>query len=152
MHRSRSALIVAATPSLATHLGAWLKLRGWQVVTVRSYPEAKARLEQHLGLVVTELELGDYNGLQLALRAQSFEIPVLVIGRQDEGLERDAEQLGTTYLCKEDLDQHRFLVAVDVKLEAMRYATPFYRRDVEFVRRPWSSARTASGSRRMLLH
>ena len=87
MQRSRSALVVAATPSLATHLSAWLKLSGWQVVTVHWYPEAKARLEPHIDLVVTELELGDYNGLQLALRAQTYEVPVLVIGRQDEMFE-----------------------------------------------------------------
>ena len=127
MQRSRSALVVAATPSLATHLCAWLKLGGWQVVTVHSYPEAKARLEPHIDLVVTELELGDYNGLQLALRAQTYEVPVLVIGRQDEMFERDAEQLGSTYLCKEELDRERFLVAVDSKIEAMRYLTPAYR-------------------------
>lgn len=152
MQRSRSALVVAATPSLATHLSAWLKLGGWQVVTVRSYPEAKARLEPHVDLVVTELELGDYNGLQLALRAQTYDVPVLVIGRQDEMFERDAEQLGSTYLCKEELDRERFLVAVDSKIEAMRYLTPAYRRDLEFIRRPWSSTRNLSGARRMLLH
>jgi CheY-like chemotaxis protein len=152
MHRSRCALVVAASTSLATHVGAWLKLSGWQVVLAHSYPEAKARLEQQLDLVVTELELGDYNGLQLALRAQSFEIPVLVIGRQDEVFERDAEQLGSTYLSKDDLDRDRFLVAVDVKIEAMRFVIPAYRRDLEFVRRPWSSVRPSAGPRRMLLH
>ena len=152
MQRSRSALVVAATPSLATHLGAWLKMDGWQVITVRSYPEAKARLTHDVDLVVTELELGDYNGLQLALRAQKDEVPVLVIGRQDEAFRRDAEQLGSTYLSREHLDRERFLLAVSVKLDAMRYATPFYRRDLEFLRRPWSSTRSASVSRRMLLH
>jgi len=152
MQRSRCALVVAATHGLATHVCAWLKLSGWQVLTAQSYPEAKALLEGQLDLLVTELELGDYNGLQLALRAQSFEIPVLVIGRQDEAFERDAEQLGSTYLSKAELDQERFLVAVDVKLEAMRYVTPSYRRHLEFVRRPWSSSRTTTGPRRMLLH
>src|SRR3954463_13095645 len=80
MRRSRSALVVAATPSLAMDVCAWLKLSGWQVVIARSYQAAKLQLEQRIELVVAELELGDYNGLQLALRAQSYDVPAVVIG------------------------------------------------------------------------
>jgi|KBSMisStandDraft_5_1062788.scaffolds.fasta_scaffold681899_2 DNA-binding response OmpR family regulator len=152
MSRSRCALVVAATPSLAMKLCAWLKISGWQVVTAHSYPAAKARLEERLELVVTELELGDYNGLQLALRAQGYEIPALVVGRHDDVLEHEAEQLGATYLRKSDLDQHRFLVAVDVKLEAIRHATPLVCRNLEFVRRPVAGLRPSAVARRMLLH
>ncbi len=118
MQRSRSALVVAATPSLATKLCAWLKLSGWHVVTACSYQAAKARLEHRTDLLVTELELGDYNGLQLALRAQGYNVPAIVVGRHDDVLEHDAEQLGSTYLRKSELDQQRLLVAVEVKLEA----------------------------------
>ena len=153
MHRSRSALVVAATPSLATKLCAWLKLSGWHVVTANSYQTAKQRLEHRTDLLVTELELGDYNGLQLALRAQGYNVPALVVGRHDDVLERDAEQLGSTYLRKDELDQQRFLVAVEVKLEAQRHTTPPACRDVEFIRRPWSTLRlSAISPRRMLLH
>jgi DNA-binding response OmpR family regulator len=153
MHRSRSALVVAATPSLATKLCAWLKLSGWDVVTAHSYQTARARLEHRTDLLVTELELGDYNGLQLALRAQGYNVPALVIGRHDEVLERDAEQLGSTYMRKDELDQQRFLVAVEVKLEAQRHTTQLVWRDVEFIRRPWTTLRLSSISpRRMVLH
>jgi len=151
MHRSRSALVVAATPGLAMKLCAWLKLTGWHVVAVPSYQAAKARLEGGTALLVSEVELADYNGLQLALRAQSCNVPALVIGHHDDVLERDAEQLGSTYLRKEDLNQEGFLIAVDVKLEATRQSTPAFCRDVEFVRRPFST-RQANFSRRMLLH
>jgi CheY-like chemotaxis protein len=151
MPRSRSALVVAATPSLAANLSAWLKVSGWQVVTATSYQEAKTRLRHHVDLLVTEVELGDYNGLHVVLRAQSQEIPAIVVGRQGEAFERDAEQFGSTYLSKENLNCDRFLVAVDVKLDGIRQATPSYRRDLEFVGRPWS-VRTGLGQRRMLLH
>ena len=151
MHRSRSALVVAATPSLATKLCAWLKLSGWHVVTAESYQTAKLRLEHRTDLVVTELELGDYNGLQLALRAHGYNVPAVVIGRHDEVLERDAEQLGATYLRKDELDEQRLLVAVEVKLEAKHHTTPMVYRDLEFLRRPWT-IRVTSPSRRMLLH
>jgi DNA-binding response OmpR family regulator len=152
MQRSRSALVVAATPSLAMKLCAWLKLSGWHVVTACSYPSAKARLEHRTDLLVTELELGDYNGLQLALRAQGYNVPAIVVGRQDDVLERDAEQLGSTYLRKGELDQQGLLVAVEVKLEAQRHATPLFCRDLEFIRRPWTALRLSSVQRRMLLH
>ena len=152
MQRSRSALVVAATPSLATKLCAWLKFSGWHVVTACSYPAAKARLEHRTDLLVTELELGDYNGLQLALRAQGYNVPAIVVGRHDEVLERDSDQLGSTYLRKNELDQQRLLVAVEVKLDAKRHATPRACRDLEFVRRPWTAMRLASVPRRMLLH
>jgi DNA-binding response OmpR family regulator len=150
MQRSRSALVVAATPGLATKLCAWLKLNGWLVDTAHSYSAAKARLERRTDLLVAEVELGDYNGLQLALRAQNYNVPALVVGHHDDVLERDAEQLGSTYLRKDELDQHRLLVAVEVKLEARRDATPLICRDVEFVRRPW--VRPTATPRRMLLH
>ena len=152
MKRSRSALVVAATPSLAMKLCNWLKLSGWHVVTACSYQSAKARLEHRTDLLVTELELGDYNGLQLALRAQGYNVPAIVVGRHDDVLERDAEQLGSTYLRKSELDQERLLVAIEVKLDAQRHATPFVCRDLEFVRRPWAALRLSTVARRMLLH
>jgi hypothetical protein len=153
MQRSRSALVVAASSSLAMKLSAWLKLAGWHVLTAPSYAVAKSRLEPGLSLLVTELELGDYNGLQLALRAQSVNVPALVIGRQDTVLERDAEQLGCTFLRKDELDQHRFLISVDVKVETTRHSTPQFLRNLEFVRRPATlSVRLAPVSRRTLLH
>jgi DNA-binding response OmpR family regulator len=152
MRRSRSALVVAATPSLAMDVCAWLKLSGWHVVIAQSYQAAKLQLEQRIELVVAELELGDYNGLQLALRAQSYDVPAVVIGRHDEVLEHDAEQLGSTYLRKDELDQQRFLIAVDVKLEAIRHAAPLACQNLEFVRRPWNTVRLAPAARRMLLH
>ena len=152
MHRSRCALVVAATPALAMKLCAWLKLSGWHVVTEHSYQAARKRLEECIELLVTELELGDYNGLQLALRAQSYEIPAFVIGRHDDLLERDAEQLGSTYLRKDELEQHGFQNAVEVKLEAASHAKPLVCRNIEFVRRPLSALRLMNNSRRMLLH
>ena len=152
MQRSRSALVVAATPSLATKLCGWLKLSGWQVVTACSYQAAKVRLEHRTDLLVTELELGDYNGLQLALRAQGYNVPAIVVGRHDDVLEHDAEQLGSTYLLKSELDQQRLLVAIEVKLDAIRHATPLVCRDLEFVRRPWTSLQLSNFPRRMLLH
>ena len=152
MQRSRSALVVAATPALAAHVIAWLKRSGWQVVAAQSYRAARTRLEQGPDLLVTEVELADYNGLQLALRAQAQHIPTVLIGRHDTVLEREAEQFGAMYLHKEELDQHRLGVAIEVKLDALNLAIPAPCRNVEFAKRPWSDTRSSAASRRIVLH
>jgi hypothetical protein len=121
-------------------------------VTTHSYVAAKARLEHGISLLVTELELDDYNGLQLALRAQSYSIPALVVGRHDDVLERDAEQLGATFVRKDELDRNRLLIAIDVKLETARHSAPLVFRSLEAIRRPASELRLAALARRMLLH
>ena len=150
MQRSRSALVVAATPSLAARLSTWLKSAGWHVTNAHSYAAAKARLELGTDLLVTELELGEYNGLQLAVRAQASGVPTLVVGRQDTVLERDAEQLGSTYIRKDELNQQRLLIAVDAKL-AVQHPIPAVCRNIEFARRTWA-VRPAAVIRRMLLN
>ena len=148
MQMSRSALVVAATPSLAAHLSEWLKPAGWVISTADSYASAKSRLELGTDLLVTELELGDYNGLQLALRAQNSGVPAVVVGHEDTVLERDAEQLGSAYLRKTELDERRFLVAVEAKVAAMADALPAVCRNVEFARMP--AIRQPAASRRVL--
>jgi DNA-binding response OmpR family regulator len=136
MQRSRSALVVTATPTLAARMCAWLKLAGWIVHTADSYAAAKYRLELGVDLLVTELELGDYNGLQLALRAQSSGVPAVVVGQEDAVLERDAERLGSAYLRKTDLDEHRLLIAIDAALALLKDAIPAICRHVRFARSP----------------
>jgi CheY-like chemotaxis protein len=149
MQMSRSALVVAATPALAAHLCEWLKPAGWVITTADSYASAKSRLELGTDLLVTELELGDYNGLQLALRAQNSGVPAVVVGHEDKVLERDAEQLGSVYLRKTELDEHRLLIAVEAKVAAVVNALPPICRNVEFARMP-TTIRPSLGARRVL--
>src|SRR3954469_8457846 len=151
MQRFRSALVVAATPGLAARLCAWLKPAGWNITTAHTYASAKSRLDFGTDLLVTEVELGEYNGLQLAVRAQSSGVPTLVVGRPDAVLERDAEQLGSTYLRKDELNHHRFLIAVDAKLDLLQHLITAACRNVEFARRTWA-VRSATVVRRMLLN
>lgn len=150
MPKFRSALVVAATPSLAARLCAWLKPAGWNISTVQSYAAAKARLDFGIDLMIAELELGDYNGLQLAVRAQSSGIATVVVGRPDPVLERDAEQLGSTFIRKDELDHRGLMLAVDAKL-AVQHPIPAECRNVEFARRTWA-VRPAPTVRRMLLN
>lgn len=47
---------------------------------------------------MTALKLGAYNGLHVALSAQTSGIPVIVLGPNDAGLENEARAMGVRYL------------------------------------------------------
>jgi DNA-binding NtrC family response regulator len=77
---------------------------GFRVSATGSYHEAKAWLVTHPPLVlVTEVRLGAFNGLQLALRAESMAPRITVVvttGFEDPLLRREAEQAGATFALK----------------------------------------------------
>jgi CheY-like chemotaxis protein len=91
-------LVVAPTSPLAANLVEWLTEAGHEVILVTSFPAGKARLELAPSVLISEVRLGDYNGLHLALRAKAGNIPALVVGSPDPVLEREAERLGVAYL------------------------------------------------------
>jgi len=93
-----SVLLVAPTPQLATTLMGWLTEAGCEVVLVTSFSAGKSRLEDNPSLLISEIRLGDYNGLHLALRARSGGIPSIVVGAADPVLQREAERLAVAYL------------------------------------------------------
>ena len=115
---------------------------GFSVSATDNYADAKTLLTTHPPLVlVTEVRLGAYNGLQLALRAR-LAVPrvsvVVVSGFADPVLQRDAERAGATFALK-PLTQFELLAAVyrtatrrpnaDGELEPIR--PPFERRLTE---------------------
>jgi len=110
---SRTVLIVAPTRPLAAAWSAWLTGAGHRVDVVTSFPDAKARLKSGPTLMISEVRLGDFNGLHLAIRALAEGIPAVVIGAPDTVLQREAERLGALYLTS-DLDQADLLRAVDL--------------------------------------
>jgi hypothetical protein len=72
---------------------------GCAPVIAASFAAAKQQLEDHPSLLVTEVRLGEYNGLHLALRAQFRGVPAVLIGEPDSVLQREAAQLGAVYLA-----------------------------------------------------
>jgi hypothetical protein len=64
-------------------------------------------------LLITELKLGEHNGLHLALRARAKSVPAVVIGEPDPVLERDAFQLGAMFLHAAELGRDEFLSLVE---------------------------------------
>jgi DNA-binding response OmpR family regulator len=74
---------------------------GYTPVTADSFPEGLRALEaEHPDLLIVDVRLGEYNGLQLVIAAEG-RIPVIVLtGYADSVLEDDARHEGAEYLVK----------------------------------------------------
>jgi DNA-binding NtrC family response regulator len=107
-------VVVAQGPDVRSMLGSWFSKAGYEVVIASTFAEAKELLPLGPDMVVSELKLGEYNGLHIAAHAQNLGIPAIVIGPRDIGLERDAEQLGALYLS--DVRKQDLLAVVEHEL------------------------------------
>jgi DNA-binding response OmpR family regulator len=76
----------------------WFTDAGYEAELVTSFDDAKARLPSRPDLLISEVRLAEYNGLHLVSRAQALGIRSIVIGEADPVLERDAHDMGATYL------------------------------------------------------
>jgi len=110
-------LIVAETPALAQTLRLWLNAKGYWTTVVGTYAAAKFHLEMQPSMAIAELRLGEYNGLQLAVRASVHHVPVLVVGERDPFFEHEAAQLGAAYLAVDELDCERIASLVAHQIE-----------------------------------
>ena len=108
-------LIVARTPGIGETLLDWFDKAGYDVALAQSFESAKVQLDGGIDLLVSEIKLAEYNGLHLALRAQSRHIASIVIGTHDPVLERDAEQIGVTY-ARQGVGREELLALADIAL------------------------------------
>jgi CheY-like chemotaxis protein len=125
MRHSPKILLVAHTPALATTLASWLGSAPNELVLAKTYATAKQQLTRHPDVLITEVKLGEYNGLHLALRSHLAGIPTIVLGPDDAVFEHEAEQLGATYLSADDLQSDQLSVVINTVLDvADRAAAP----------------------------
>jgi DNA-binding response OmpR family regulator len=112
---SLSALVVDPDARDMVLLASTLTAGGFSVTVTPSFQDAKTLLMKGPPtLLVTELRLGAYNGLQLALRGRQLQpqMAILVTSSMvDAVLHREAELLGATIVLK-PLDAREFLAAV----------------------------------------
>jgi DNA-binding NtrC family response regulator len=111
-------LIVTQNSARGGNLGAWLASEGYSVTCVSTFAAARLYLQMKPGVVITELKLGAYNGLHLAVRANATRIPVVVLGERDAFFEREARQLGTTYIAYDDATRERIVSYVDTTIRS----------------------------------
>lgn len=90
--------IVAAQRDTRRTLARWFAKADYEVATASTFREGRRLLEKMPALVVSELKLGEYNGLHVAAHARTLDIPAIVIGPADIVLEQEAQQLGALYV------------------------------------------------------
>lgn len=99
-----SVLVVEDDPSLLSALESALRDAGINVVGAGTFELGRQRLrDSPPDVLVTDIRLGAYNGLQLAVmaRAASAEMRVIVFsGFDDPVLRAEAERMGASYLVK----------------------------------------------------
>lgn len=88
-------------------LDAWVELlqrAGYRVAAVASFEEGRHALESAApDMLITDIRLGPYNGLQLVVRARAAHpiLPVLVVTAfHDPVLQEETERLGAVYVRK----------------------------------------------------
>lgn len=102
--RSHRVLVVDDDASLLDAIEAAFREAGEEVVASRSFEEARRILrEQSFDVLITDVRLGAFNGLQLAVIAHGLWPSIRVVvfsGFDDPVLRAEAEHMGATYLVK----------------------------------------------------
>jgi len=102
--RVASLLIVDDDPSVLEPLSRYLAESGFHVASSRVFDEAKHHIATvRPDIVITDVRLGAFNGLQLAILARDVrpDAQVIVIsGFDDPVLKEEARRIGATYLVK----------------------------------------------------
>jgi DNA-binding response OmpR family regulator len=115
--RRRILLVEPDLERSATVVG-WLRQAGHDVVRVGDFGAAKSELDEHPpDLLITELKLGAFNGLHLAIRARmsGTGTRTIVLGEPDAVLQAEAQREGTKYV-PHPLDQRAVMAAVEQSL------------------------------------
>jgi len=98
-----TALVVEPSVGDAVWIALVLSELGFRVMVSETFQDASIRLTTRPALLVTELRLGEYNGLHLVLRGKSSHPPLAAIVTSrivDPALYKEAEQLDATYVLK----------------------------------------------------
>ena len=109
------ALVVEPNPSDIEVIASTLRSAGFTVTVTDNFKDAKALLDEAPpGVLVTEIRLGAYNGLQLAYRGKSAKPTMTIVltsGYPDPVLQRDAERIGATFVLK-PVTAREFIAAI----------------------------------------
>jgi DNA-binding NtrC family response regulator len=136
----RKVLAVAPTLTLANDLRIWFSEAGYEVTLATTFADGKAHLRTFPDVVITELRLGSYNGLHLALYADAADIPTVVVGDADPVLEADANRLGAMFVRVDEISREKMLPDVENLLSKAAWT----RAEREFGEEPLT-AEVASG-------
>ena len=110
------ALVADDDPQVLAITARWLMTAGYNVVTASDFADARAQIRlREPGIVIADVRLGEFNGIQLGLLAREIRPDVRVViisGFDDTVLRRDARDIGAAFLQK-PLRAAALLVAVE---------------------------------------
>ena len=106
-------LVATQNRVLAENLRDWLDAEGYTTILADTYAAAKVHLDLQPAAIIASVKLGEYNGLHLAIRAKTNQIPALIVGERDCFFLHEAEHLGATYIAIDELNRERVLSFVD---------------------------------------
>src|SRR5205814_8218102 len=109
-----TALVVEPSAPDAIWIALVLSGLGFRVTASDTFRHARAQSTTPAALLVTELRLGEYNGLHLVLRGKSLhpQLAAIVTSHIDDPvLYEEAERLGATFVLK-GVGAHQFRAAV----------------------------------------
>ena len=110
---SRKILVLDDEPAVAGLYALALENAGYEVIVCTRFDEARAYVKDHvLDGVLTDIRVGEYNGLQLAILFRSLRphgALLIVSGHEDPVIRKEVEQMDATFLLKpialDDLDR-----------------------------------------------
>jgi DNA-binding NtrC family response regulator len=101
---ARHVLVVDDDHALLRLVSQWLSSGGFSVVACNSFEDAKRELTVHPpDVLLTDLRLGAFNGLQLVILANEQEphpLTIVMSAYDDPTLKEEAERCGARYLQK----------------------------------------------------
>jgi len=120
---SQLVLIVDDDPATLAGLAALVEGAGHSVAVASDFAEGRRLLMQlPVDLVIVDVRLGAYNGLQLLVLSKSLQPPpaaIVTSGFEDPVLESEARQLDAPFLLK-PIDPSHLLTLVDERLAERR--------------------------------
>ena len=98
------ALIVDDDAQVLAFVKQLMETAGYDVLTSNNFTRAREYIQQHdFSIVVADVRLGDFNGIQLGILAKNAWPDVRIVimsGWDDPVLRHEAEQLGASYVQK----------------------------------------------------
>jgi DNA-binding response OmpR family regulator len=113
---SARVLVVDDQEDVLNTLTRFLTLAGYETIATTRFDEAKRLIdERRPEVLVTDVRLGPFNGLQLALhlRASDPNAPIIVLSAWDDALLRqEAAAIGAQY-CMKPISKQQLLDAIE---------------------------------------
>lgn len=98
---SKRILLVDDDPATRAGLAELFLIAGYDCVAVDSYRRAAAAMDAaQPDLLITDIRLADFNGLQLVIHRPPQMPAIVITGFPDAVLQREAEQRGAIHLVK----------------------------------------------------